>query len=199
MGITVEENETTSSKTNNTHLPDKMSAVAKSMQVTSRELVEAAQKEFQGPLTGYAAGLLGGDWERARDVVQDTLIKLHKQDPEMIQGKLKSWLYTVCRNRAIDVLRKENPMLTSAGEAFENLNDSTPSPSESIVSKERHAEVLRFLDRLPTNQKEVIRLKFQGDLSYKEIADVTGLSVSNVGFLIHTGIKRLRTLMGVEV
>ena len=198
MGITVEDTETTD-KTNNTHLPDKMSAVAKTMQVTSRELVELAQKEFQGPLTGYAAGLLGGDWERARDVVQDTLIKLHKQDPEMIQGKLKSWLYTVCRNRAIDVLRKENPMLTSAGEAFENLNDNTPSPSESIVSKERHAEVLRFLDRLPTNQKEVIRLKFQGDLSYKEIADVTGLSVSNVGFLIHTGIKRLRTLMWVEV
>jgi len=177
-----------------------MSAVAnKNMQVTSRELVEQAQAEFQGPLTGYASGLLGGDWERARDVVQDTFIKLYQQDPEMIKGKLKSWLYTVCRNRAIDVLRKENPMLTSGGEAFESLNDNRPSPAESIVSKERHAEVLRYLERLPDNQKEVIRLKFQGDLSYKEIADVTGLSVSNVGFLIHTGIKRLRALMGVEV
>lgn len=178
-----------------------MSAAASSnvMQVTSRELVESAQAEFQGPLTGYAAGLLGGDWERARDVVQDTFIKLHKQDPDLIKGKLKSWLYTVCRNRAIDVLRKENPMLTSGGEAFETLNDSMPAPDESAVSKERHAEVLKFLERLPANQKEVIRLKFQGDLSYKEIAEVTGLSVSNVGFLIHTGIKRLRTLMGVEV
>lgn len=169
------------------------------MQVTSRELVESAQAEFQGPLTGYAAGLLGGDWERARDVVQDTFIKLYKQDPDLIKGKLKSWLYTVCRNRAIDVLRKENPMLTSGGEAFETLNDTMPSPDECAVSKERHAEVLKFLERLPANQKEVIRLKFQGDLSYKEIAEVTGLSVSNVGFLIHTGIKRLRTLMGVEV
>lgn len=178
-----------------------MSAAASSnvMQVTSRELVESAQAEFQGPLTGYAAGLLGGDWERARDVVQDTFIKLHKQDPDLIKGKLKSWLYTVCRNRAIDVLRKENPMLTSGGEAFETLNDTMPSPDECAVSKERHAEVLKFLERLPANQKEVIRLKFQGDLSYKEIAEVTGLSVSNVGFLIHTGIKRLRTLMGVEV
>ncbi len=177
-----------------------MSALAtKAMHVTSRELVELAQAEFQGPLTGYAAGLLGGDWERARDVVQDTFIKLHKQDPDLIKSKLKSWLYTVCRNRAIDVLRKENPMLTSGGEAFEHLNDSTPSPAENAVSKERHAEVLKFLERLPNNQKEVIRLKFQGDLSYKEIAEVTGLSVSNVGFLIHTGIKRMRTLMGVEV
>lgn len=168
------------------------------MEVSPRELVESAQADFEGPLTGYAAGLLGGDWERARDVVQDTFIKLHKQDPDAIRGKLKSWLYTVCRNRSIDVLRKENPMLTSAGEAFVNLDDSTPDPSRAMQDKERHEEVLRFLDRLPDNQREVIRLKFQGDLSYKEISDVTGLSVSNVGFLIHTGIKRLRTLMGVE-
>ncbi len=169
------------------------------MEVSPRELVESAQADFEGPLTGYAAGLLGGDWERARDVVQDTFIKLHRQDPQMIKGKLKSWLYTVCRNRSIDILRKENPMLTSAGEAFENLDDASPDPSGAMERKERFEEVLRFLERLPENQREVIRLKFQGDLSYKEISEVTGLSVSNVGFLIHTGIKRLRTLMGVEL
>lgn len=169
------------------------------MEVPPRELVESAQAEFEGPLTGYAAGLLAGDWERARDVVQDTFIKLHRQDPELISGRLKSWLYTVCRNRAIDVLRKENPMMTSAGEAFEKLDAAEPTPSDAMERKERFEEVIRFLERLPENQREVIRLKFQGDLSYKEIAEVTGLSVSNVGFLIHTGIKRLRTLMGVEV
>lgn len=169
------------------------------MEVSPRELVESAQADFEGPLTGYAAGLLGGDWDRARDVVQDTFIKLHRQDPEAIQGKLKSWLYTVCRNRAIDVLRKENPMISTAGEAFENMNDASPSPALAMEERERHDEVLSYLDRLPDNQKEVIRLKFQSDLSYKEISDITGLSVSNVGFLIHTGVKRLRVLMGVEI
>lgn len=169
------------------------------MGVFPRDLVESAQAEFEGPLTGYAAGLLGGDWERARDVVQDTFIKLHRQDSELIGGRVKSWLYTVCRNRSIDVLRKENPMISSAGEAFENLGDSEPNPADTMERKERFDEVLRVLERLPENQREVIRLKFQGDLSYKEIAEVTGLSVSNVGFLIHTGIKRLRTLMGVDV
>ncbi|NNE91841.1 MAG: sigma-70 family RNA polymerase sigma factor [Verrucomicrobiales bacterium] len=167
------------------------------MEFTPRELVERAQKEFEGPLTGYAASLLGGDWERARDVVQDTFIKLYRQDPNLIAGKLKSWLYTVCRNRAIDVLRKENPMRTSGGEAFEHLNDSRPDPSVTAEKRERHDEVMRFVERLPENQREVIRLKFQGDLSYKEIAEIADLSVSNVGFLIHTGIKRLRMMMGV--
>lgn len=175
-----------------------MSALLQIMEVSPRELVESAQADFEGPLTGYAAGLLGGDWDRARDVVQDTFIKLHRQDPAMIQGRLKSWLYTVCRNRSIDILRKENPMLSSPGEAFESINDNSLDPSRAMEERERHAEVIALLDRLPDNQREVIRLKFQGDLSYKEISDVTGLSVSNVGFLIHTGIKRLRSLMGVE-
>jgi RNA polymerase sigma-70 factor (ECF subfamily) len=57
---------------------------------------------------------------------------------------------------------------------------------------------MRYVERLPENQREVIRLKFQSDLSYKEIAEITNLSVSNVGFLLHTGIKRLRFMMGVS-
>ena len=60
------------------------------------------------------------------------------------------------------------------------------------------AFVLNTFSRLPVNQAEVLRLKFQNDLSYQEIADVTGLSASNVGFLIHTGLKRLRTLLAPE-
>jgi RNA polymerase sigma-70 factor (ECF subfamily) len=48
---------------------------------------------------------------------------------------------------------------------------------------------------LPVNQREVVRLKFQNQLSYEEIAAVTSLSVSNVGFLLHTALKTLRLRM----
>jgi RNA polymerase sigma factor (sigma-70 family) len=51
---------------------------------------------------------------------------------------------------------------------------------------------LKVLNTLPANQQEVLRLKFQGDLSYLEISQITNLSVSNVGFLIHTGLKTIR-------
>ena len=54
------------------------------------------------------------------------------------------------------------------------------------------SQVLQVVERLPKNQREVIYLKFQNDLSYKEISDITQLSVTNVGFLIHTAIKALR-------
>lgn len=160
-------------------------------------LVESALREFEGPLTGYVAGLLNGDWERARDVVQDTFLKLHQQDPTAVEGRLKSWLYTVARNRSIDIIRKDKPMTLTSSEAFETLDDWRPDPAAEAERAERHEQVLRLVDKLPENQREVIRLKFQGDLSYKEIAEITDLSVSNVGFLLHTGIKRLRVMMGV--
>ncbi len=65
--------------------------------------------------------------------------------------------------------------------------------------RDEHSNVIKFLDRLPQNQREVIRLKFEGDMSYKEISQITQLSVSNVGFLIHAGIKRLRGLLSDQV
>ena len=58
------------------------------------------------------------------------------------------------------------------------------------------SDLAAALSRLSANQQEVIRLKFQHGLKYREIAEVTGLSVTNVGFLIHTGIKKLRDALG---
>jgi RNA polymerase sigma factor (sigma-70 family) len=65
-------------------------------------------------------------------------------------------------------------------------------PGASIEHEENMSQVLRLMNSLPKNQREVLRLKFQGDLSYKEISEITRLSVTNVGFLIHTAIKTLR-------
>lgn len=50
-----------------------------------------------------------------------------------------------------------------------------------------------LINGLPTNQQEVIRLKVECELSYREISELTGLSVSNVGYLLHTGLKSIRT------
>jgi len=57
------------------------------------------------------------------------------------------------------------------------------------------SEILLVVQTLPKNQREVIYLKFQCDLSYKEISDITKLSVTNVGFLIHTAVRNIRQQM----
>ncbi len=147
--------------------------------------------EFEQPLTRYAAHITG-DAERAREVVQDTFLKLLRQKPAQIRDHLAQWLYTVCRNRALDVLRKERRMTGISDAQMRLQAHSGPAVSATMEQEEQLADVLKILNTLPTNQQEVIRLKFQSDLSYQEISQVTSLSVSNVGFLIHTGLKTIR-------
>lgn len=154
--------------------------------------LERTVAEHQGALLRFATRLLG-DPDRARDVVQDTFVRLMSQPRGEIDGHLVEWLYTVCRHRALDVLRKEGRMLRFEEGQAERVRSAEPRPGREIEAAETHAEVLRLIERLPPNQREVVRLKFQDGFSYKEISRITELSVSNVGFLIHTAVSRLRT------
>lgn len=148
--------------------------------------------ERQRPaLTRYAARLLG-DNERARDVVQDTFMRYFAQPPAQLEGHAVEWLFTVCRHRAMDILRKESRMTPLTGGASERIASGEPGPGETLEKAETQERVLTLVNQLPANQQEVVRLKFQNGFSYKEIARITELSVSNVGFLIHTAVARLR-------
>jgi RNA polymerase sigma factor (sigma-70 family) len=161
---------------------------------TREEFVEQALAEYEGPLIGYAMGILH-DLDRARDVVQDTFIRLYQQDREKVSRGLKTWLFTVCRNRALDILRKEKRMVALDDDAAVRIQSDDTGPDHAADWDERVAQVMKALDRLSENQREVIQLKFQQGLSYKEISDVTNLSSGNVGFLLHTGLKRLRSFL----
>ena len=158
------------------------------------QLVQGAMREYEAPLVRYAYSILN-DLDRARDVVQDTFIRLYNQEPKKVAKAVKSWLFTVCRNRCFDVMRKENRLVLVDEEVIRNRRGTDQDPSRMMQRRETQGEILRFLERLPNNQREVIRLKFQNDMTYKEISEATNLSVSNVGFLIHTGLKRLRSLL----
>lgn len=147
---------------------------------------------FEGDLLRYAHRIVGNE-EQARDVVQETFFKLWRKDRAELDGHLVEWLYTVCRNQAVDVRRKEQRMQTHAEETLAVHESAAPSPSLLAEQHDSAARVLDLVDRLPANQQEVIRLKFQGGLSYREISRVTGLTVSHVGVLIHTGLKSIRT------
>ena len=148
--------------------------------------------EQQAPLTRYATRLLG-DPDRARDVVQDTFIKLMAQSRASVDGHAIEWLFTVCRHRAMDVLRKEHRMKRFEAGEIERVKASDLRPGRALEYAETQAAMLRLIDCLPANQQEVVRLKFQNGFSYKEISRITDHSVGNVGFLIHTAVSRLRT------
>ena len=160
------------------------------MSTKDTDWIASALEEYERPMMRYAANILG-DVERAREVVQDTFMKLCRQDRSRLRDHLAQWLYSVCRNRALDVLRKEKRM-TALGEAQFNLPAHGPGILSVMEREEQISGVMSILRTLPANQQEVIRLKFQGELSYLQISQITKLSVSNVGFLIHTGLKTIR-------
>lgn len=166
----------------------------KDMADTRQAFVEEALDAYEGPLLGYAYGFVH-DLERARDIVQDTFIRLYQQDRSKVEDGLKTWLFTVCRNRALDILRKDRRLVELEEEKALRIPDSVASPDALADRQERYEQIFSALTRLSDNQQEVIRLKFQQGLSYKEISTITGLSVGNVGFLLHTGLKRLRSLL----
>ena len=145
----------------------------------------------QGALLRYAARIVG-DAERAGDVVQETFLRLLESGRDGHDDHLAEWLFTVCRNRALDVHRKERRMKPLS----EPIERAQPAPGHAPPAVAEQREAMAAVDlamgRLPDNQQEVLRLKFQNGFSYKEIAGITGLSVSNVGFLIHTGVSALR-------
>lgn len=153
--------------------------------------IETVVADYERPLVRYAERLLG-DVERARDVVQDVFMRCLQQDRERLQGGLRAWLYTVCRNRAFDVLRKESRMHTRDEAGLLSVAGHAPPPEQHLQKQEAARGALAQLAALPERQQEVLRLKFQGGLSYKEIAAVTEHSVSYVGVLIHEGMKTLR-------
>ncbi len=158
------------------------------------EQVSQAVRDYERPLLNYTYSLLK-DVEKARDVVQETFVKLCQQDADRFGKSLKPWLFTVCRNGALDILRKERRMITVDSNTIERVDSKMLTPAQSTSNKDTHGRALALLERLPKNQREVIRLRFQSDLSYREISEITDLSESNVGFLLHTGLKSLRALL----
>ncbi|MEN3940049.1 sigma-70 family RNA polymerase sigma factor [Prosthecobacter sp. SYSU 5D2] len=162
-------------------------------------LVRRALDQYESNLIAYTAGILNGDYERARDVVQDSLLKLYLTDPEKVRDNLKAWLFTVCRNRALDILRKDHRLDIGNEDALTGAVSYDPDPSENADSHELHARIWELVDKLRPNQREVIRLKFMHDCSYQQIADVTGLTVGNVGFIMHVAIKKLREHLNREL
>lgn len=162
------------------------------------EWFRAAVDRHSGPLTRYAAVIVG-DPDRARDVVQDTFLRLWREEPVRVRERLAEWLFTVCRNRALDTLRKEGRLQSVEELEMNEPVCPAPSPAHAAELRDTHQRALAILARLPRSQQEVVRLKFQHGLSYEEISRVTHRTVSNVGVLIHMAMKTLREQMQSEI
>ena len=146
---------------------------------------------YERPLLQYAARLTG-DTDRARDVVQETFIRLCAADRAGVEDHVAAWLFTVCRTRALDQRRKDGHMETLSETMAATRPSPMPGPSEILEGRQTTSRVAEILAYLPANQQEAVRLKFQEQMSYRHIGEVMALSVSHVGVLLHKALKAIR-------
>jgi RNA polymerase sigma factor (sigma-70 family) len=155
---------------------------------SDRAWVEAAVAAHQAGLLRFASTIV--DAAAAFDVVQDTFVELCTADRSQVEGHLAAWLFTVCRNRAISARRKSARLRPEEEADVDVVADS--GPGRSLERKDDARLVAAAMEGLAERDRDVVALRFSGDLSYKEIAEVTGLTVSHVGVILHNAIRSVR-------
>ncbi|MBN1444345.1 MAG: sigma-70 family RNA polymerase sigma factor [Planctomycetes bacterium] len=151
------------------------------------EAFDAIVRRYEGPLLRYGRRY---DSSSAQDLVQEVFLRLVREAPHLGEiENLSAWLYRVARNLLIDASRKEKRM-QQREETVAAREDQAPAPS-AVERQEMADLVTEKLLGLPPRQRDVLILKVQEEKSYREISEITGLTTSNVGYLIHQGLKTL--------
>jgi RNA polymerase sigma-70 factor (ECF subfamily) len=158
------------------------------------ETIEELFAALESPLLGYALRYTG-EFALAEDVVQEAFMKLHAQFESV--EKPRQWLYRTVHNLALNHRRAAGKTV-SLNESSENENaaaadtaDPSLLPDEQIIRLEGIGLVRLSLATLDERSRELIRLKFNDELSYKDIAARTGLTAGNIGFILHRALKTI--------
>ena len=155
---------------------------------------EAIVACYEGKLLGYVTRLTRSA-TLAEDVVQETFIRLSQQWRATLEpgALISAWLYKVAHNVAIDTLRRENRR-GEINRSHAEMRDESEKPTLGQGAVEGTFDGQRVRDAfeaLTTRERSLVMLKVYEEKSYKEIAAITGLSVSNVGFILHTAMRKL--------
>jgi RNA polymerase sigma factor (sigma-70 family) len=165
----------------------------------SPETIEELFAALESPLLTYALRLVG-DREVAEDLVQEAFMKLQRQFAEVREPR--RWLYRTVHNLALNHRRDNAKIIplvpASADSSHEphtsyaiDATDESPLPDEQIARIEGIGLVRLSLETLDARSRELIRLKFNEDLSYQQISERTGLKTGHVGYLLHHALKAI--------
>ncbi len=155
-----------------------------------RQWVLAALERYELPLLRFARRLVG-DEDTARDVVQHAFLRLCDQAPDDLGDRVGAWLYAVCRNRAVDLLRSQH-RCPGLGEN-EGLQGTSREmdPAVAVEQHDLYCRLNELVAQLPLSQREAIALWTEG-CTYREIAAILSTSETNVRVLVHRGLKAVR-------
>ena len=156
------------------------------------ETIEELFSALESPLLNYALRL-SGELSVAEDLVQEAFMKLHAQFEQVREPR--RWLYRTVHNLALNQRRAAGKIISLNARAEESeSNDATdpqPLPDEQIARLEGIGLVRLGMEMLDERSRELLRLKFTENLSYKEISARTGLKIGHVGYLLHHALKTM--------
>lgn len=179
--------------------------IARGLRRRDPDLLDELIGRYQFRLPRYL-WTLTGNREAAEDLFQETWVRVleksHQYNP---RWRFETWLFSIARNLAIDLLRRRQP---ESLEALLHPGDErapqewpdriSATPFEAAASGEQAERVKGVLGRLPPDAREVLVLRFQEDLDLNEIAELVRAPLSTVKSRLYRGLESLRNLMEEE-
>lgn len=182
------------------------------MQLSDSELIRAYragdEKAFESLLSRHQERVYNKihfivrDSELANDLFQDTFIKvirLLKEGKYIEEGKFQPWILRIAHNMAIDHFRrnKKMKMVRSRDEydVFATIDNEESHIEDKLVETQIHSDVLKLIDELPMDQQEVVRMRMYQNLSFKEIAETTGVSINTALGRMRYAVINLRKIV----
>lgn len=169
----------------------------------SSHFVEEAMNAYQDLVFRTACSMLNS-LESARDITQETFVKLYQSDKEFVDDKhLRNWLVTVTRNACRDVLRRQKNVAIelvdpTTPDALEKLMADKAQLSESSIPIDKDDYLWRHVAQLPVAQRTAVFLHYAEDLSIAEIADIMEKSPANIRAQLSRAKKSLWKTINAE-
>ncbi len=167
------------------------------------ESFEELVRRYQRPIAAYVYRMVG-DYDSALDLTQEVFIRVYGSLARYrSEFKFSTWIYRIAHNAAIDHLRRcdnsrteDLKLETGDGQTYEKpLASGAPSPEQESEREERRAEIESIVLNLAPAYRELIVLRHAHDLSYDEIAEVTGLPLGTVKNRIFRAREAMRALL----
>lgn len=142
------------------------------------------------------------DKDLSNDIFQDTFIKVIKTLKSQSyneEGKFLPWVMRIAHNLVVDHFRKAKKMPfqreTEEYSIFNYMTDNSLNIEGQIISEQVETDLAKLLDELPQDQKEVLIMRMYQDLSFKEIADLTGVSINTALGRMRYALLNLRKII----
>lgn len=151
---------------------------------------------YQPKLVRYCARVLRDDLAQAADLVDDAMFDIWRSAGSFAgRSKASTWIYSIARNKVISWLRKTSEVELEDESILEALIDPSATPHEELAMDDVKQHLLRQMDHLSDEHREVLRLTYFEDLSIKEVADLLGIAENTVKTRMFYARKRMAQLL----